>query len=72
MSRIGKLPVVIPAGVEVTISENNFVTVKGPKGSLEKQMPTQMAIKQEGNEVMVSRPNDADEGAAWSDPQPDS
>ena len=58
MSRIGKLPVVIPAGVEVTISENNFVTVKGPKGSLEKQMPTQMAIKQEGNEVMVSRPND--------------
>ena len=40
MSRIGKLPVVIPAGVEVTISENNFVTVKGPKGSLEKQMPT--------------------------------
>ena len=58
MSRIGKLPVVIPAGVEVAISENNFVTVKGPKGSLEKQMPTQMTIKQEGNEVIVSRPND--------------
>ena len=58
MCRIGKLPVVIPAGVEVAISENNFVTVKGPKGSLEKQMPTQMTIKQEGNEVIVSRPND--------------
>ena len=58
MSRIGKLPVAIPAGVEVKISENNFVTVKGPKGSLEKQMPVQMTIKQEGNEVIVSRPND--------------
>ena len=47
MSRIGRLPVVIPAGVEVKIAENNFVTVKGPKGTLEKQLPTQMEIKQE-------------------------
>ena len=58
MSRIGRLPVVIPAGVEVKISEKNFVTVKGPKGTLEKQLPEQMEIKQEGNEVVVTRPND--------------
>ncbi len=58
MSRIGRLPVVIPAGVEVKIAENNFVTVKGPKGTLEKQLPTQMEIKQEENHVIVSRPND--------------
>ena len=58
MSRIGRLPVVIPAGVEVKISEKNLVSVKGPKGSLEKQLPEQMEIKQEGNEVMVTRPND--------------
>ena len=58
MSRIGRLPVVIPAGVEVKIAENNFVTVKGPKGTLEKQLPTQMEIKQEENHVIVSCPND--------------
>ena len=58
MSRIGRLPVVIPAGVEVKISEKNLVSVKGPKGSLEKQLPEQMEIKQEGNEVIVTRPND--------------
>ena len=58
MSRIGRLPIVIPAGVEVKVSDSNFVTVKGPKGSLEKQLPTQMEIKLEGNEIIVSRPND--------------
>lgn len=58
MSRIGKLPVVIPAGVEVKVSESNLVTVKGPKGTLVKQMPEGMTIAQEGNELIVTRPND--------------
>ncbi len=58
MSRIGKLPVVIPAGVEVKVSESNLVTVKGPKGTLTKQMPEGMTITQEGNELIVTRPND--------------
>lgn len=58
MSRIGKLPVAIPAGVEVKISDNNVVTVKGPKGTLEKQMPDGITIKQEGAEIIVTRPND--------------
>ena len=56
MSRIGKLPVVIPAGVEVKVSESNLVTVKGPKGTLVKQMPEGMTIAQEGNELIVTRP----------------
>jgi len=58
MSRIGKLPVAIPAGVEVKISESNVVTVKGPKGTLEKQMPEGITITQEANELIVTRPND--------------
>ena len=58
MSRIGRLPVEIPAGVEVKITESNFVTVKGPKGTLEKQLPGQLGIKQEENHVVVTRPND--------------
>ena len=59
MSRIGKMPVVIPAGVEVTIAENNLVTVKGPKGTLTQQLEPSMTLKQEGAEILVSRPNDA-------------
>ena len=58
MSRIGRHPVAVPAGVEVKIAENNVVTVKGPKGTLEKALPTEMEIKQEGDEVVVTRPND--------------
>ncbi|MBR0381094.1 MAG: 50S ribosomal protein L6 [Eubacterium sp.] len=58
MSRIGKLPVEIPAGVEVTIGENNFVTVKGPKGTLSQNVPTEMDVKLEGNTVVVTRPSD--------------
>ena len=58
MSRIGRHPVAIPAGVEVTIAENNYVTVKGPKGTLEKALPVEMVIKQEGDEIVVTRPND--------------
>ena len=58
MSRIGRHPVAIPAGVTVEIAENNVVTVKGPKGTLEKALPTEMEIKQEGEEIVVTRPND--------------
>ena len=58
MSRIGRLPVVVPAGVEVTITENNEVTVKGPKGTLEKALPREMDIKLEDGHVVVTRPSD--------------
>ncbi|PNH18198.1 50S ribosomal protein L6 [Lachnospiraceae bacterium] len=58
MSRIGRMPIAIPAGVTVTIAENNLVTVKGPKGTLERVLPAEMTIKQEGTDVVVARPND--------------
>ena len=58
MSRIGRLPVAIPAGVTVEIKENNHVTVKGPKGTLERVLPAEMEIKQEDGHVVVTRPND--------------
>ena len=58
MSRIGKMPIAVPAGVTVSIAENNKVTVKGPKGTLERVLPSEMEIKQEGAEITVSRPND--------------
>ena len=58
MSRIGRMPIAIPAGVTVEIAENNKVTVKGPKGTLERVLPAEMEIKQEGAEIVVSRPND--------------
>ena len=58
MSRIGRLPVAIPAGVTVEVAENNVVTVKGPKGTLTRELPTEMEIKVEGEEVIVTRPND--------------
>ena len=54
MSRIGRLPIDIPAGVEVKIEEGNKVTVKGPKGTLEKCLPVEMTIKQEDNQVVVT------------------
>ena len=58
MSRIGRLPIAIPAGVEVAVAEGNKVTVKGPKGTLEKCLPVEMEIKVEDNQVVVTRPND--------------
>ena len=58
MSRIGRHPVEVPAGVEVKIAENNVVTVKGPKGTLEKALPTEMSITMEDGHVVVTRPND--------------
>jgi large subunit ribosomal protein L6 len=58
MSRIGRMPIAIPTGVTVDIAENNKVTVKGPKGTLERVLPTEMEIKVENNEIVVTRPND--------------
>ena len=58
MSRIGRMPIAIPAGVSVDIAENNKVTVKGPKGTLERVLPAEMEISKEGEEVVVKRPND--------------
>ena len=58
MSRIGRMPVAIPAGVTVTIAENNVVTVKGPKGTLVRELAPEMEIKEEDGHIIVSRPND--------------
>ncbi len=58
MSRIGKKPIEIPEGVEIKFTEENLVTVKGPKGTIEKQVPVEMALKMEGNTLVVERPND--------------
>ena len=58
MSRIGRMPIAVPAGVTVDIAENNKVTVKGPKGTLERALAPEMEITLEGNEVTVKRPND--------------
>ena len=61
MSRIGRMPISIPAGVDVKIEAGNLVTVKGPKGTLTQQLHPAMTITQEGDEIHVTRPNDAKE-----------
>ena len=61
MSRIGRMPISVPAGVDVKIEEGNFVTVKGPKGTLTQQLSPAMTITQEGSELHVTRPDDAKE-----------
>lgn len=58
MSRIGRMPIAIPQGVTVDIAENNKVTVKGPKGTLERVLPKEMEIKSEDGSLLVTRPND--------------
>ena len=58
MSRIGRMPIAVPAGVTVDIAENNKVTVKGPKGTLERVLPAEMDIKVEDGHIVVTRPND--------------
>jgi large subunit ribosomal protein L6 len=58
MSRIGKLPIEIPAGVTVTVAEDNAVTVKGPKGELTKQLHKDMIIKVEDNQIVVNKPSE--------------
>ena len=52
------MPIAVPAGVTVDIAENNKVTVKGPKGTLERVLPAEMEIKQEDGHLVVTRPND--------------
>ena len=58
MSRIGRMPIAVPAGVTVDIAENNKVSVKGPKGTLERVLPAEMEIKLEDGHIVVTRPND--------------
>ncbi|MBP3735432.1 MAG: 50S ribosomal protein L6 [Lachnospiraceae bacterium] len=58
MSRIGRMPIAIPAGVTVDVAENNTVTVKGPKGTLTRTLPAEMQITQEDGEIKITRPND--------------
>ena len=58
MSRVGKMPIAIPAGVTVNIAENNQVTVNGPKGELTRVLPQEMTIKIEDGHVVIERPND--------------
>ena len=61
MSRIGRAPIAIPAGVEIKVEDNNVVTVKGPKGTLTQQFNPNMAITMEEGVLHVTRPNDAKE-----------
>ena len=58
MSRIGRMPIAVPAGVTVTIAEKNVVSVKGPKGELVRELPVEMEIKEEEGKIIVTRPND--------------
>ena len=58
MSRIGRMPIAVPAGVTVDIAENNKVTVKGPKGTLERTLPGEMKIELKDGQIEVTRPND--------------
>ena len=59
MSRIGRLPITVPAGVTVTVDSDNLVTVKGPKGTLTQQVNPAITVKQEGNVLTLERPTDS-------------
>ncbi len=59
MSRIGKLPITVPAGVTVNVDDNNTVTVKGPKGTLSQQVNRDITVKQENGILTIERPSDA-------------
>ena len=61
MSRIGRAPITIPAGVEVKVDDNNHITVKGPKGTLERTLVPSMSVEIEGNVLHVKRPDDTKE-----------
>ena len=65
MSRIGRAPIAIPAGVTVTVSDDNLVTVKGPKGTLTQEVNKNINVKQEGNTILVTRPNDEKQNRAF-------
>ena len=58
MSRIGRMPITVPAGVEASVAAGNVVTVKGPKGTLTQQLHPDMVIEQNGSEITVKRPSD--------------
>ena len=64
MSRIGRMPITVPAGVEVSVAAGNVVTAKGPKGTLVKSLHPAMIIEQEGNIISVKRPSDSKEHTA--------
>lgn len=64
MSRIGRMPITVPAGVTVTLGDENKLTVKGPLGTLEQSFNTRMTIKTEGNVITVTRPTDEAEDKA--------
>ena len=57
MSRVGRAPITVPSGVEVSIA-GSHITVKGPKGTLERDIPGDITVRQEGSELLVERPND--------------
>ena len=61
MSRIGRAPITVPAGVEVKVDEHNHITVKGPKGTLERDLVPQMQINVEAGVITVTRPDDTKE-----------
>ena len=61
MSRIGRAPITVPAGVEVKVDENNHITVKGPKGTLERDLVPQMNIEIDAGVIRVTRPDDSKE-----------
>jgi len=65
MSRIGRLPVVIPAGVTVDLAEDNTLTVKGPKGELKQKFDPQMGIEVKDGQIEVTRPNDTKRNKAF-------
>ena len=64
MSRIGREPITVPAGVTVTVADGNVVTVKGPLGELNQTFASQLTITQEGDKITVARPNDEKENRA--------
>ena len=64
MSRIGREPIAVPAGVNVSVAEGNVVTVKGPLGELKETFAAQLTITQEGDKLLVTRPNDDKENRA--------
>ena len=64
MSRIGRAPIAIPAGVEIKIEAENVVTVKGPKGTLTQKVSEKMTLTREENTLLVTRPNDEKENRA--------
>ena len=64
MSRIGKMPISIPNGVDVTLGEGNLVTVKGPKGTLSQKLSEKMAISNDNGTITITRPNDEKENRA--------